>query len=127
MEHRTFHRILAAIIAVLIVLAGYGVYYVNDYHHAINVGNAIQSNPTVKVTDIEDGWLFDGPGTTTAMVFYPGAKVEASAYAPYPAYCFVAVPSRLAGCAADAGLRGYGSPSHGNGALHTGTHGETLR
>ena len=82
MEHRTFHRILAAIIAVLIVLAGYGVYYVNDYHHAINVGNAIQSNPTVKVTDIEDGWLFDGPGTTTAMVFYPGAKVEASAYAP---------------------------------------------
>lgn len=82
MEHRTFHRILAAIIAVLIVLAGYGVYYVNDYHHAVNVGNAIQSNPTVKVTDIEDGWLFDGPGTTTAMVFYPGAKVEASAYAP---------------------------------------------
>ena len=54
MEHRTFHRILAAIIAVLIVLAGYGVYYVNDYHHAINVGNAIQSNPTVKVTDIDE-------------------------------------------------------------------------
>lgn len=44
MEHRTFHRILAAIIAVLIVLAGYGVCYVNDYHHAVNVGNAIQSN-----------------------------------------------------------------------------------
>ena len=82
MEHRTFHRILTAIIAVLIVLAGYGVYYVNGYQHAVNVGNAIQSNPTVKVTDIEDGWLFDGPGTTTAMVFYPGAKVEASAYAP---------------------------------------------
>lgn len=82
MEHRTFHRILAAIIAVLIVLAGYGVYYVNDYHHAVNVGNAIQSNPTAKVTDIEDGWLFDGPGTTTAMVFYPGARVEASTYAP---------------------------------------------
>ena len=54
MEHRTFHRILAAIIAVLIVLAGYGVYYVNDYHHAVNVGNAIQSNPTVKVTDIDE-------------------------------------------------------------------------
>ena len=54
MEHRTFHRILDAIIAVLIVLAGYGVYYVNDYHHAINVGNAIQSNPTVKVTDIDE-------------------------------------------------------------------------
>ena len=54
MEHRTFHRILAAIIAVLIVLAGYDVYYVNDYHHAVNVGNAIQSNPTVKVTDIDE-------------------------------------------------------------------------
>lgn len=33
--------------------------------------SATQSNPTAKVTDIEDGWLFDGPGTTTAMVFYP--------------------------------------------------------
>lgn len=44
--------------------------------------SATQSNPTAKVTDIEDGWLFDGPGTTTAMVFYPGARVEASTYAP---------------------------------------------
>nr|WP_278749389.1 hypothetical protein [Bifidobacterium catenulatum] len=32
--------------------------------------SATQSNPTAKVTDIEDGWLFDGPGTTTAMVWH---------------------------------------------------------
>ena len=80
MDHRTFHRILAAIIAVLIVLAGYGVYYVNDYHHAVNVGNAIQSNG--ESHRHRRRWLFDGPGTTTAMVFYPGARVEASTYAP---------------------------------------------
>ena len=32
--------------------------------------------------DGADGWFFDGPGTDSAMVFYPGAKVEAAAYAP---------------------------------------------
>ena len=46
MEHQTFHRILAAIIAVLIVLAGYGVYYVNDYHttstpHHLNISTPL--------------------------------------------------------------------------------------
>lgn len=34
--------------------------------------------------DLEEGnvYFFDGPGTDTAVVFYPGAKVEASSYAP---------------------------------------------
>lgn len=33
---------------------------------------------------IEEGnvYFFDGPGTDTALVFYPGAKVEVSSYAP---------------------------------------------
>lgn len=82
MGQRTFHRILAAIVAVILVVAGYCVYYVNDYHHAVGVDDAISSNATVKVTEIENGWMFDGPGSSTAMVFYPGAKVEPSAYAP---------------------------------------------
>lgn len=36
----------------------------------------------VTVSDIPEGWFFDGSGTENAMVFYPGAKVEADAYAP---------------------------------------------
>ena len=32
--------------------------------------------------DGTDGWYFDGPSTDSALVFYPGAKVEAAAYAP---------------------------------------------
>ena len=76
MGQRTFHRILATIVAVVLVVAGYCVYYVNDYHHAVGVDDAISSNATVKVTEIENGWMFDGPGSSTAMVFYP------SAYAP---------------------------------------------
>ena len=27
-------------------------------------------------------WFFDGPGEDAALIFYPGAKVEAAAYAP---------------------------------------------
>lgn len=80
MEHRTFHRILAAIIAVLIVLAGYGVYYVNDYHHAVNVGNAIQSNGEShrhrRRMAIRRSRHNNGDGVL------PGARVEASTYAP---------------------------------------------
>ena len=34
------------------------------------------------VTDIDGGYLLDGPGEDTALVFYPGAKVDTEAYLP---------------------------------------------
>lgn len=35
-----------------------------------------------EVTFIREGIYVDGPGEDTAMVFYPGAKVEYTAYLP---------------------------------------------
>ena len=35
---------------------------------------------TVEKTDF--GWCFDGPSDTAALVFYPGGRVEETAYAP---------------------------------------------
>ena len=43
---------------------------------------ALSSRDTVTVEKISGGWRFDGPGEDTALIFYPGAKVEAAAYAP---------------------------------------------
>ncbi len=43
---------------------------------------ALQSDPAVKVEKVSSGWFFDGPSEDTALIFYPGGKVEETAYAP---------------------------------------------
>ena len=54
------------------------VYYTAD----ISAESAMLSDDTVKVEKIETGWLFDGPSDETALIFYPGAKVDEKAYSP---------------------------------------------
>ena len=56
--------------------------YLNQYYHAEGVEDALESDVEVTVTKTEDGYFFDGKGTESAMVFYPGAKVEEISYAP---------------------------------------------
>ena len=43
---------------------------------------AMVSSAPVSVAENEDGYLFDGPGTDALLVFYPGGKVDETAYAP---------------------------------------------
>ena len=76
-------------IAQLAVLIGVIMVYFGAYYHADPTAlKALEGSDTVNVTELAqetdsmDGWLFDGPGTDAALVFYPGAKVEAAAYAP---------------------------------------------
>lgn len=54
------------------------VYYTAD----ISAESAMLSDDTVKVEKIETGWLFDGPSDETALIFFPGAKVDEKAYSP---------------------------------------------
>lgn len=42
----------------------------------------MRSDQTVAVSQEEYGWFFDGPGDENALIFYPGGKVEETAYAP---------------------------------------------
>ena len=42
----------------------------------------MESDEAVCVTETAYGWLFDGPSEDTAWIFYPGAGVEETAYAP---------------------------------------------
>lgn len=73
---------IAALIIISIVLIStvFIVVYLNDYYHAQNADNALESTQTVKVIKTDTGYLFDGPGKDTAIVFYPGAKVEDISY-----------------------------------------------
>ena len=43
---------------------------------------SVQNDSKVTVTETENGYRFDGPGKDSAVIFYPGAKIEATAYAP---------------------------------------------
>ena len=42
----------------------------------------MQTKDSVLVTEMPDGLYLDGPGDETALIFYPGAKVEYTAYLP---------------------------------------------
>ena len=59
-------------------LAYASVYYRAD-PHALDM---LESDGDVQVSRTDYGWRFDGPGEEAALVFYPGAKVEETAYAP---------------------------------------------
>ena len=74
---------LVLLLFVGIILFMSAVWYVNDYYHADeNIQIYLQEKDAVSITEISDGLYLDGPGDDTAMIFYPGAKVEYTAYLP---------------------------------------------
>lgn len=42
----------------------------------------MDGSETTSVLDIDEGYLFDGPGSDVALVFYPGAMVDCRSYSP---------------------------------------------
>ena len=71
---------LAGILAAL--LLAFGLYFGNYYHADKTAQQAMKSSRTVKVKQTAEGYLFDGPAKKNTIIFYPGAKVETTAYAP---------------------------------------------
>ncbi|MCR5781795.1 MAG: alpha/beta hydrolase [Clostridia bacterium] len=84
---KIFIAVLAAVIVITAVAAAV---YVIDFYHAKGVAEYMESGGGVAVSEITNkninakfgAYLFDGPGETDALIFYPGAKVEETAYAP---------------------------------------------
>lgn len=74
-------KILIIIFALLAVLIGFCIWYVNDYYHVTDKDAALASTDIVTVSATDFGYSFDGPGEDNALIFYPGAKVEDLAYA----------------------------------------------
>lgn len=82
--HRKLKIALVAVLAVIVAGAiGFGV-YVGDYYHADDAAlAAMEPIGTVAVQRLEDGDIAFVPGDPRAgIVFYPGGKVQAEAYAP---------------------------------------------
>ena len=55
---------------------------VTSYHATEEGYQALAGTETVIVSEIEEGYFFDGAGEDCALVFYPGALVDVEAYAP---------------------------------------------
>ena len=76
-------RIVTALLCTLLALAGVGAAYLGNYYHADQTAlAALDGDGTVAVSSVDGILRFDGPGEQTALLFMPGAKVEAKAYAP---------------------------------------------
>lgn len=97
--------IFLAIFFLLLLSAGGFFFYTARYYHADAAAlGALSSNGTVQVTQTDYGWFFDGPSEEDILVFYPGGKVEETAYAPLlhelaeegMDACLVRMPFRLA-------------------------------
>ena len=76
-------KIKIAIIIVFILIVFFAIFYVNDYYPADKIAiDSLNANDNVSVVKTSNGLLLDGPGNDTALIFYPGAKIEYTAYAP---------------------------------------------
>lgn len=76
-------KIKIAIIIILLLIVGFAIFYINDYYHAEKIAtDCLNNNGDVSLIKTSNGILFDGPGNDTALIFYPGAKVEYTSYAP---------------------------------------------
>lgn len=93
------------IVAVLLILTLVFFIYAADYYHADETARqGLCSDETVSVIPMDYGFLFDGPSEDSALIFYPGGKVEETAYAPLLRLlaadgvdvCLVKMPFRLA-------------------------------
>lgn len=97
-------RLLTAAALLLVVILGFFVYTAVYYHADETARSALRSDGSVAVTPTDYGYLFDGPAEDAALIFYPGAKVEAEAYAPLLHrlaaggldVCLVRMPLRMA-------------------------------
>lgn len=59
------------------------IWYSSDSYKADDLAiECIADTVTVTVSQTDTGLFFDGPGTEKALVFYPGGKVEYTAYTP---------------------------------------------
>lgn len=76
-------RIIVILLIMLLGLTGAGIWYVNDYYHSqVTLQEYLQKEDNVQIIEINGGLFLDGAGTEDALIFYPGAKVEYTAYLP---------------------------------------------
>ena len=74
--------ILLVIIVLILSLVGSIVYYVNDYYRAEDLAVALFASSKTDISEENGVYTFNSENAKTGVIFYPGGKVEAKAYAP---------------------------------------------
>ena len=76
-------KIKIAIVIILLLILGYGIFYLTDYYHAEKTAtDLLNGTGNVSVIKSSNGLFLNGSGNDTALIFYPGAKVEYTSYLP---------------------------------------------
>ena len=76
-------KVKIALVIIVILILGYGIFYLTDYYHAEKTAtDFLNGSGNVSVVKQSNGLLLDGPGNDSALIFYPGAKVEYTSYLP---------------------------------------------
>ena len=82
-EFKLSHKILITAAVSISLIAVALIAYLEVYYHADKEAEKyLKSGSGVKVEEFRNMYYFDGPGDGSAVIFYPGAKVEETAYAP---------------------------------------------
>ena len=74
--------LISVFLCLIVVLTASVMIYSADYYKAEEISSYIKNDSMSKVTQTDFGYFFDGAGEDKALIFYPGAKVEESAYSP---------------------------------------------
>jgi pimeloyl-ACP methyl ester carboxylesterase len=76
-------KIKIAIVIIVALVAAYSIYYLTSYSPAeAAAADCLNGTDTVNITKIDNKLFLDGKGNDTAVIFYPGAKIEYTAYLP---------------------------------------------
>lgn len=76
-------RIVIGLFICILGIGGASYAYVSDYYHADAAAmEALQSDEAVQVIEKENQVIFQGKNSESGIIFYPGGKVEYTAYAP---------------------------------------------
>ena len=76
-------KIKIILIAAIILVLAVSIFYFCDYQHSQPIVNDYMNGTgNVSVSEVSNGLFIDGPGNDTALIFYPGAKVEYTSYLP---------------------------------------------
>ena len=70
-------------VVLTLVFAVVCLWYINDYYKSdVMMQQYFQDDSIVEMEENDYGLYMDGPGDESALIFYPGAKVEYTSYVP---------------------------------------------
>lgn len=75
-------KALLSLFVIAVALVTLIAVFASRYYRAEGVEKYMADSESVCVTEIKQGWFFDGQGSESALIIYPGAMVDETAYAP---------------------------------------------